>query len=102
MQKERGIKKIVVGSKGEIRENEMMRERKKVGEAWIEEGRGRALPEFPFHFSLGKEEQEKERGRISGRGSAGVVPPDLDWDTKVHSSFSSLLVFALLVVMSWR
>lgn len=78
----------------------MKRERKrkkKPGEAQIEEGR--ALPAFPLLFSVGKEERGKEGGRISGRGNTGVVPTDLD---QVHSSFSSLLVFAQLVVMSWR
>lgn len=59
----------------------MTKERKKRGEAHNEEGRGRALPKCPCQFSLEKEEQGKKGGRISGRNSAGVVPPDLDWDT---------------------
>lgn len=54
-----------------MKENEMRgKERLKCG--------GGVYQSFLASFSLGKEEQGKEGGRISGRGSAGVVPPDLD------------------------
>lgn len=74
----------------------MTRERKKPGEAQIEEGGEGGLPEFPFQFSLEKEERGKERG-FGGRGSAGVAPPDLDRDTKSTPPSQVLLFLPCLL-----
>lgn len=84
----------------------MRRQRKKPREAQSEERRGDGGESSAWTSSLGflwrrrkrrRSEGVRERGRVSGRGSAGVVPPDLDQGPLV---FFPSLVLAPLVVIS--
>ena len=83
MQKEGGIKNGGGEEKWQMRENEM-RGKKESGGGRSRRGEGA----FCQHF-LSKE--RRKVGRISGRDSAGVAPPDLDWATESSPPFQLVL-----------
>lgn len=76
----------------------MRRERKKVGGGQIlSSGEGGLCQHFLSNI-LWKRRSEgrREVGRISGRGSAGVAPPDLHWATKCTPPFQFFLFLPCL------
>lgn len=84
------------GKEGEIRENEETKKEAE-GERGTEGGRGDGAtrPELPLpFFSFLRQRRRSKGGR--GRGSAGVVPPDLDQGPLFFPPTPDLFWFHLL------
>lgn len=76
-----------------MRENEMTKKERTQGRHRLGRGKeGSASISSPVFFEKGGV-RKRGRGRILGRGSAGVVPPDLDQSPLL---FQVLFLFCLL------